>query len=214
MDKAQFWKTIADCRKEEGRSDDVFLENIRTALDKMTVSDIIGFQAYLNTYMDAIKFPAMLEAAALINKSCTPDGFEYFRAWLVSQGEDTYYKAFQDPDSLYNHPKLRQDPLTHSTERCELESFLYEPMEAYKDVTGSLPDDEYYRIAYEMENDIAQKYKRELSCDECMNIYHKPEELEMAYPELSARCHKLGYDPKEARFWPNTMPAAKWCLQM
>lgn len=214
MDKRQFWQTIENSRKDNGQSDDVFLKHIRNALDEMTASDIIEFQAYLNAYMKVVNFPAMWEAAALINKSCTDDGFEYFRAWLVSQGEHTYHEAFKDPDSLYSHPRLRQDPLTHTAERCEFESFMYQPMDAYKDVTGHHVDGEYYRAAYEMENDIAKDLCREFAIDDCMKIQHKPEDLEMAFPQLAKRCYELGYNPKETCLWPRHIPTVSWSQQM
>src|SRR5262249_31921448 len=39
-------------------------------------------------------------AAYVINCTCTDDGFEYFRRWLVSRGRDVYASALADPDSL------------------------------------------------------------------------------------------------------------------
>ena len=214
MDKIQFWQTIEDCRKAEGGIDGVFLRNIKQALEKMTAYDIIGFQAYLNIYMEAINLPAMWEAAALINKGCSDDGFDDFRAWLISQGEYTYYKAFEDPDSLYSHPKLRQDPLTHTTELCSLEYFTYQPADAYKTVTGHEADREFYRAVDEKESEIAVKLSRDFSSDDCMKIQHKPEDLEMAFPQLAERCYKLGYDPKELKIWYRQIPTESWGLQI
>jgi hypothetical protein len=39
-------------------------------------------------------------AAYLINGGCSDDGFAYFRAWLISRGQDVYSAALQNPDSL------------------------------------------------------------------------------------------------------------------
>ena len=214
MDKIKFWQTIEDCRIGEGWDDNVFLQNMRAALDKMSASDIIGFQAYMNAYMEAVNYPAMREAAALINKSCTDDGFEYFRAWLVSLGEHTYHEAFENPDSLFSHHKLRQDPLLLTTERCEFESFMYQPMVAYKDVTGHYVDNAYYRLAHALENAISQELIHDLVIDECMKSQHNAEDLEMAFPKLAERCYKLGYDPQETCPWPRQIPAVSWGLQM
>ena len=41
-------------------------------------------------------------AAYVINGGCSDDGFEYFRAWLIAQGERVYNDALSDPDSLAN----------------------------------------------------------------------------------------------------------------
>jgi hypothetical protein len=35
-----------------------------------------------------------------MNGGCSDDGFEYFRAWLLAQGRDTFEKALEDPDTL------------------------------------------------------------------------------------------------------------------
>lgn len=214
MDKKQFWQTIEDSRKDEGQRDDVFLDHVMKALDKMSASDVLGFQAYLNAYMKAANFPAMWEAAALINKGCTDDGFEYFRAWLVSQGEQTYHNAFKNPDSLSSHPRLQPDPITHDAVRCEFESFLYQPMEAYKDVTRNQAGTEYFQAAHEMEDDIAQELCQDLVIGDSMKTQHKPEDLEKAFPQLAKRCFTLGYDPKEASIWPRHIPTVSWGIQM
>jgi Protein of unknown function (DUF4240) len=50
-------------------------------------------------------------AAELLNGGASGDGFEYFRAWLIAQGRAVYEAAMRDPDSLAEHPAVRdQDP--------------------------------------------------------------------------------------------------------
>lgn len=39
-------------------------------------------------------------AGYLLDGGMSDDGFEYFLAWLISQGQDIYQAALEDPDSL------------------------------------------------------------------------------------------------------------------
>ena len=39
-------------------------------------------------------------AAYLMNGGCSDDGFDYFRAWLMAQGQQTFDKVVKDPDTL------------------------------------------------------------------------------------------------------------------
>jgi hypothetical protein len=78
-------------------------------------------------------------AAYVINGGCSDDGFEYFRAWLISRGSDTFEKALADPDSLASLRGLEPD-------ECELESLLYVAAEAYEEAAESeLPESKVKR---------------------------------------------------------------------
>ena len=46
-------------------------------------------------------------AAYLINGGCSDDGFDYFRGWLLGQGQAIWQAALADPDSLADHPQVR-----------------------------------------------------------------------------------------------------------
>jgi hypothetical protein len=40
-------------------------------------------------------------AGYIMNGGCSDDGFEYFRNWVISRGKEVYYKAKENPDSLF-----------------------------------------------------------------------------------------------------------------
>ena len=52
---------------------------------------------------------ALWGAAYQINGGCSDDGFDYFRAWLISQGRAVYEAALANPDSLANHLDPEED---------------------------------------------------------------------------------------------------------
>jgi Protein of unknown function (DUF4240) len=65
------------------------------------------------------------------SSGCSDDGFEYFRAWLLAQGRDTFEKALEDPDTL----AALEDP------EGELEEFMYLARQAYEGKTSEqMPD--------------------------------------------------------------------------
>lgn len=64
-----------------------------------------------------------------MNGGCSDDGFEYFRAWLISRGKKVYEKAMADPDTLAEVCDPESD--------ChELEEFMGLADEAYRARTG------------------------------------------------------------------------------
>lgn len=52
---------------------------------------------------------ALRGAAYQINGGCSDDGFDYFRAWLISQGRAVYDAALANPDSLADHIDPEED---------------------------------------------------------------------------------------------------------
>ena len=52
---------------------------------------------------------ALWGAAYQINGGCSDDGFDYFRAWLISQGRAVYEGALANPDSLADHVDPDED---------------------------------------------------------------------------------------------------------
>jgi hypothetical protein len=76
-------------------------------------------------------------AAYLMNGGCSDDGFDYFRAWLLAQGRDTFEKALADPDTL----AALENP------EGELEEFMYLAPQAYEDKTREQMPDSVFQVA-------------------------------------------------------------------
>ena len=85
--------------------------------------EINEWKNILDFYHDLAKREQLWAACAAIGDHYTDDGFEYFRAWLISKGHDVYRNALQDPDTLaeINIPK----------NSAEFESFWYVANYAY-----------------------------------------------------------------------------------
>lgn len=141
MELEVFWKLIDSARKSSGGDGDELCSLLQSKLIKRDPKDIVAFKHHLDTLMARAYTWDLWAAAYVINGGCSDDGFEYFRAWLISRGSDTFEKALANPDSLTSVRGLEPD-------ECELESLLYVAAEAYEEAAESeLPDSKVKRPA-------------------------------------------------------------------
>jgi hypothetical protein len=70
-------------------------------------------------------------AAYVINGGCSDDCFEYFRGWLVMQGQSVFEDALANPESLAAYAYVGQP--------AELEDALYVTRDVYQAITGERP---------------------------------------------------------------------------
>ena len=95
MTREEFWQLIEQSRTEADQ-----YARLETQLRSAGKDTVISFEDNLRRVMlDASSFP-MLAAAFVINSYVSDDGFEDFRAWLVSQGQQRFEAALRDPESM------------------------------------------------------------------------------------------------------------------
>ena len=129
MDKAQFWRLIEDAKEKSGGECEAQVELIEAALAKLPPDEMVAFNRITDELRDEAYKWDLWGAAYLINGGASDDGFEYFRCWLIAQGQAIFEKAVQDPDSL-------ADVITPDFADAECESLLYVADRAYEKVTG------------------------------------------------------------------------------
>jgi hypothetical protein len=125
----QFWKLIDTAAKKAKSDSEQFMELISESLSELTPEDLIAFKQFQNEEMDRAYTWDLWGAAYIINGGASDDGFEYFRAWLMSRGSEAWEAALKDADSLASLKNVPQD-------ECELEEFLYASVDAYEQQTG------------------------------------------------------------------------------
>lgn len=141
MDKAQFWRLIEDAKEKSGGDCEEQVELVTKALAKLPPEEIIAFDRIMDDLRDEAYRWDLWGAAYLINGGASDDGFEYFRCWLIAQGQVTFEKAVQDPDSL-------ADVIESDSDDLDCESPLYIGMNAYKKKTRrELPIDTAYQAS-------------------------------------------------------------------
>ena len=144
MDTTTFWKLIEGAKQHSGSNPERQVSELTDALSALEVSDIIAFDARFDQLM-AVSYTRELWAAAyIINGGCSNDCFDYFRAWLIAQGEAVFHNALHDPETLVE---------VVEPEEAELEEILYVANEAYERKTAQeLPQGE--RVIWQLNGEL------------------------------------------------------------
>ncbi|MFB7463637.1 DUF4240 domain-containing protein [Streptomyces sp. NPDC056224] len=140
MDKQTFWKLIDTARAEA--ADGQVAEHTAGLLARLPEAEIAAAQQVLWDLLAESYRSPLWAAAYVINGGCSDDGFDYFRGWLLTQGEAAFEAALADPDSLAAHPQVR----AAAAEGLELwdEEALSIAWTAYEAATGrELPSDSF-----------------------------------------------------------------------
>ncbi|MFC6020102.1 DUF4240 domain-containing protein [Plantactinospora solaniradicis] len=111
MDTDDVWRLVEQSRSE---SDEAVVDANEVAqrlvalLGQHEPTEIVAFAQPLWDLL-AQSYRADLWAAAyVINGGASDDGFDYFRGWLIAQGQTAFHQALADPDSLASHPTVTQ----------------------------------------------------------------------------------------------------------
>ena len=128
MDDAQFWKIINRAKSEADGNPQAIADEVHAQLSERPGPEIASSGSILRGKLAAAYNWKLWGAAYLINGGCSDDGFEYFRGWLITQGQKVYEAALADPDTLAKVVDPEND-------QHECEDILY-AMRAYQEVTG------------------------------------------------------------------------------
>jgi hypothetical protein len=133
MDIEFFWNLIEKTYKACEGNLSTQVELLTELLAQSSVDDIADYKTILDDLMDNSYDAALWDAAAIINRGCSDDGFKDFRGWLIAHGKEVYEKALVDPQILVDIVKM--------DEWADDELFLYVPEYAYERKTGEeLPE--------------------------------------------------------------------------
>ena len=122
MDEATFWEIIEEVKKASANKDER-PDVLRVALEKLSPDEIQSFkETYIAQVYAAYTWP-LWGAAYVMNGGCSDDCFDYFRDWLISEGQAVYQAALTDPEKLADLPRV---------EEVELEEFRYVADEVYE----------------------------------------------------------------------------------
>lgn len=128
LDEDVYWE-IVQKSVDNTSSDGEQLDYLVGELTRLSPLDIIGFSFRTSRLLAESYLQQLWCAAYIMNGGCSDDGFDYFRAWLISRGKGIYRRAVVDPDSLIE--------IAEGEDEYELELFLGAPYTAFEKVTGS-----------------------------------------------------------------------------
>ena len=137
MDPLQFWQLIERSKAESEGDCDRQADALTRLLLALPATAIVAFDRLFDKYADQAYRNDLWAAAYIINGGCSDDGFEYFRRWLIGQGEAVYTAALRDPESLLSvvKPQIEGNPFLLGYE-CEPLGYVAD--QAYEQKTGSV----------------------------------------------------------------------------
>lgn len=128
LDETIFWNIVdssLNSTKDQVSQEKFLIKEI----EKLTPKQMIGFRLRTDKLLFDTYNSEMWCAGYIMNGGCSDDGFEYFRNWIISRGNDTFYKAKENPDSLISE-------FVEGQVYYEFESFWYVALTAFKNKTG------------------------------------------------------------------------------
>ncbi|KZE36390.1 molybdenum metabolism regulator [Bhargavaea cecembensis] len=95
MDKKTFWALI----EESGKYDEQ-AEWLIEQLSQKSLEEALEFEFIMQSFMNESYQSRLWGAAYVLMGGCSDDTFDYFRGWLIGQGEEVYHKVINDPEYL------------------------------------------------------------------------------------------------------------------
>lgn len=173
MSADKFWEIIELSKADDPQDQ---LDNLTDMLSALTPDEIFGFDYRLDKFLEASYNPELWAAAYIVCGGCSDDGFDSFRAWLISKGRSVYEAAIDNPDSL-----LAVFEQMDETDFPENEEILYATLDAYEEATGK---EDFYEVLDTFDDDF-KILEIELNWDE-----DDPKTLELICPKLFERYYE------------------------
>jgi len=95
LDKKEFWRLIEESKKFENQA-----EWLTEVLSHRESNEILEFEFYFESFMNESYQSRLWGAAYILMGGCSDDAFDYFRGWLIGQGEETYQKVIENHEYL------------------------------------------------------------------------------------------------------------------
>jgi len=121
MSEILFWELIEESRIKSD-SDSEFLDILKDKLEAMSAPEIKKFQKILLEQTNELEHWDVWALAYIVRGGCGDDGFDYFKAWVISKGKEAFesVKSMQIEKFQY---LFEEDP--------QFEEFMYVAQEAY-----------------------------------------------------------------------------------
>jgi hypothetical protein len=123
-----FWKIIDEgracaqnCRDQATKTQEI--------LETFEPKEIAAFQQHFSNLMCESCRYDLWAVAFIVNGGCGNDGFDYFRAWLIGRGEQTFRIVLSQPERIGDFVQSELD--------ADCEPLLYAASKAYFATTGS-----------------------------------------------------------------------------
>jgi hypothetical protein len=128
MTRDDFWAVIDEARAGVGDCADI-AKRVEALLSRRSASQIAAFMKHQDELLAQAYTWELWGAAYVVGGGASDDGFEYFRAYLLTRGRDAFELALREPDALAG--VVERD--------AECEEMLHAAWSAYERVAGHEP---------------------------------------------------------------------------
>jgi hypothetical protein len=178
-----FWELINNSKKHGAEQ----VEWLTQELAGRNGEEIIHFETEFKNMMEQSYTSSLWGAAYVLMGGCSDDGFEYFRGWLISRGEEVFNEVLKNPEFLADY--LTEEYLEEDEFAPQLEEMLYVAVEAYTyQKTGTFEYNDDIRTAFYNEVEAQGHTYKPIDIE----LNWEEEDLEERYPLLWDR---FGEDP-------------------
>lgn len=94
LEKKEFWRLIEKSREFDQA------DWLTEGLAQKGLEEVVDFEFIFQELMYASYQSRLWGAAYVLMGGCSDDAFDYFRGWLIGQGEEIYNKVMEDPEFL------------------------------------------------------------------------------------------------------------------
>ncbi|WP_210366009.1 DUF4240 domain-containing protein [Bacillus sp. REN3] len=183
MTEDLFWGLL-ETAKQKGEDLEEQFEWLVSHLMRKPLKDIVLFDYFFNENYRKSYTSDLWAAAYIVMGGCSDDCFDYFRAWLMYLGKESYYACIEDPEKMIPYLKI----LEEAEEAPQFEDLLMAASMAYEEKTG-MDFDEYYDLYVKLTGDEQIDQEIEFDWDE-----DDEEGLKRKYPLLWKH---FGHNPLE-----------------
>ncbi len=130
MNEIEFWEIIEIAKLQSSGDIEVQTDFLINHLEDDSLDNIKTFYHIYYYFMIKSYFADLWDVCDLITCAGGEQNFLDFRAWLIAQGKNRYYKTIEDPESLVE--------IVAKENRYEIgyERFSYIALYAYENKTG------------------------------------------------------------------------------
>ena len=101
MTKDKFWEAIDNARAiAPALEGEPLRESLYKQLLTLFPDELVGFDCAWQEYRRIANSPQLIASACIINGGTSDDRFDYFKNWLILQGQYVFRQALKDPDAL------------------------------------------------------------------------------------------------------------------
>lgn len=145
LDEKRYWSIVKKSLKNAS-SQETQKRILIQEIEKLTPMEMIGFSLRTDKLLYDTYNSVTWCTGYIMNGGCSDDGFDYFRNWIISRGEERYHNAKKNPDNWISE-------VNQEMEYYEYESFWNVALAAFKNKTGKVLynyiDDENFKTKEE-----------------------------------------------------------------